>query len=143
MKALIGLVVLGGIALGIVYLVGGYGSLDPTEQGRQAKAAINPGMSWSQVIAAAGEPRRYQVLRIEKRMVGGEEYEDLVESGPMKFDRSVFENDMKANNYKEGFNFQYYFSHQAAFKVRFDPAGNVEFVEDEKTVADLLDTREP
>jgi hypothetical protein len=143
MKALIGLIVLGGIGIGIVYMVGGYGSLDPTEQGRQAQAAIKTRMTWSQVIAAAGEPKRYQILRMDKKQVGGRDVEMLVEGGPVKFDRSVFESDMKAGNYKEGFNFQYVFSHQAAFKVRFDPSGNVEFVADEKTMADLLDSRGP
>lgn len=138
-KALIALIVLGGIGIGAVYLIGGYGSFDPTEQGNKAKAAITPGMTWNQVVAAAGQPQKYRVFRLEKKR----DIEDLVRSGQLDFDLDLFTNDMKAKNFAHGFIFEYVFSQQAAFRVNFDAAGRVEYVEDLKTMADLLDQRGP
>ena len=139
MKLLIGLIVLGGIGIGAVYLVGGYASFDPTEQGTQAKAAITPGMTWNQVITAAGKPQRYRVFRLEKRR----NFEELVQSGQLRFDMDLFTNDMTNKSFVHGFIFEYVFSPQAAFTVRFDAAGRVDVIEDLKTMADLLDQRGP
>lgn len=139
MKLLIGLFVLGGIGIGAVYLIGGYASFDPTEQGKQAKAAITPGMTWNQAVTAAGGPQRYRVFRLVKRR----NKEDLVRSGQLKFEMDLFTNDMTNKSFAHGFIFEYVFSPQAAFSVHFDARGRVEFVEDLKTMADLLDQRGP
>ena len=138
-KLLIGLIVLGGIGIGAVYLIGGYASFDPTEQGKQAKAAITPGMTWNQVITAAGEPQRYRVFRLEK----SRNLEELVRSGQLKFDMDLFTSDMTNKSFVHGFIFEYVFSPHAAFSVYFDAGGRVDFIEDLKTMADLLDQRGP
>ncbi len=138
-KLLIGLVLLGGIGIGAVYLIGGYASYDPTEHGNRAKAAITPGMTWNQVVAAAGEPRHYRVFRLEKRR----NIKDLVQSGQLNFEIDLFTSDMTNKSFARGFIFEYVFSHQAAFSVYFDAGGRVEYVEDLKTMADFLDQRGP
>lgn len=141
-KAFVGLLALGGIVLLGVYWFGGSRSYDPTEAGKQAKAAIKTGMSWQQVIAAAGaEPGKYSVFRKVKKKISGQDVEYVEEGTELNFERKVFEATFNAKEMKEGFQFEYLFSHQAAFSVTFDVAGNVVGVQDEKTMANLLDTR--
>jgi hypothetical protein len=41
----------------------------------------------------------------------------------------------------DGFAFNYFFTQQVAFKVNFDAAGRVTSIQNNKTVADLLQTR--
>jgi hypothetical protein len=140
-KAIVGLIVVCGIALGLVYFLGGYGKLDPTKQGETAKAKIKTGMTWKQVIDAAGKPGRYHIYIRVKKTIGGVETEVVEDGTELRFDRQLFENDLKANNMKEGFRLVWNFSPQSAFTVVFDAAGVATDIHDEKTMADLLGTR--
>lgn len=139
-KLLIGLIVLGGLALGVVYFVN-YSGFDPTQAGNKARAAVSVGMTPAQVLSAAGEPGRYRVGMMVKQTVDGQEV-DVVKEGPeLRFDRALFEQDLKRGAMPHGFRLIYYFSHQAAFSVSFDTGARVVAVENVKTVADLLDSR--
>lgn len=135
MKFLIGLLVLGGIALGAVYFLGGTNQFDPNEQGRKARAAIQPGMSWKKVVEVAGAPKRYQTFipRGEKGL--------LQPGASVKFDRASMETELKNNVHKHGYQFNYLFTEAIAFDVVFDPQGNVTHVQNQTTVADLLDQK--
>lgn len=142
MKIVFGLIVVGAIALTIVYFTS-IESFDPTEQGKQARAAIAPGMTWLQVVSAAGEPVEYQIIRktIKKGLDGLER--EMYEPGTiLDYDEQLIANDLKAGEMQYGFAFHYNFSHQVAFKVHFDGAGSVEDITDRTTMADLLDTRD-
>lgn len=141
MKALIGLVLVGGLALLIFYKFAGYSSFDPTKDGEARKAKIAPGMSWSQVISAAGEPGQYKTFMKVKARVRGEDVEEVKEGPPMHFKKGLFEQDAAGNSMPEGFVFLYHFSEQSSFSVTFDGTAKVLAVNDNKTMADLLDSR--
>ena len=137
---LIVLVVLGGLLL---YYVGGYSGLDPTQQGRDAKAAIAAGMPWKQVLAAAGDPPRYAPIVPHRERNAEGKWEDVLRPGPpIDFKRVRFEQRMANSELPDGFILMYYFSHQAAFNVEFDMDGVAVGIWDQATVADLLDSRQ-
>ncbi len=137
-KVIVGLILVGAIVLAVVYFAGGYRSLDPVKQGQQARAKIQPGMTWKQVLAAIGSPGRYYIYVKVKKTTMGVETEVIQDGAQLKFDRQVFENDVKANSMKEGFRFVYMFSPTLAFTVIFDASGMVVDVADERTDANLL-----
>jgi hypothetical protein len=137
MKVLIGLVIVGVIVLGIVYYAGGMRNFDPNAQSKQARAAISPGMTWQQVIDAAGEPHKYQTILPKPR--GGMTM--LEPAARVPFDRNSLIKELATNAHPHGFVFPYTFSESTRFLVYFDSKGVVERVSDQIGMADLLDTR--
>ncbi len=138
-KAIVGLILVGAIVLGIVYFLGGYGKFDPAKQGQDARAKLKIGMTWQQVIAAAGNPGRYHIYRRVKKTIGGVETEVVEDGGEISFDRTLFENDLKAGNMKEGFRFVWKFASKCAFTVVFDAAGAATSIDDELTEQQQLE----
>jgi len=140
MRFLVGLVIVGAIA-GVV-LWQGLSGYDPTQQGKDAKKAIGPGMTWTQVIDVAGEPGKYQMIVMTVKMVLGAERKMYKPAAPTKFKRQRLEERLAANELEHGFIFPYRFSEKVAFRVWFDGTGTVKQVEDMITMVDLLDMRE-
>jgi hypothetical protein len=138
MKTVIVLVVLLGLAVAGVYFFGGYRTLNPDEQGTNAKAAIKTGMSWTKVLDVAGPTPRYVSRSILKEKDGTE---TIKEGTEVEFDRSKLATKVKNGQVPAGFKFIYRFSQRVAFQVTFDSSGNVEEVADIMTEADLLHTR--
>ncbi|HSW47124.1 MAG TPA: hypothetical protein VLM89_16290 [Phycisphaerae bacterium] len=141
MKAIITLIALLAVVLAVVYFRGGYQSFDPAEQGNKAKAAIKPGMTWKQVIDAAGTGGKYRSIMKKVERTGGQEYTTTV-LGPhveLKPDRVAAH--VAAGDIPDGFIFEYRFSQSVAFAVIFDGAGIVDEVRDLTTMADLLGTK--
>lgn len=130
--------VVGGLAL--AYFRGGVASYDPDTRGAEVKAAITPGMTWSQVLDV-DIPGKYQTVIKTTRRIAGESVEVEELGAMLEFDRSLFEKDIAAKQMPDGFAFNYFFSQQVAFKVNFDAAGRVTHIENNKTMADLLQTR--
>ncbi|GJM24058.1 MAG: hypothetical protein DHS20C16_04730 [Phycisphaerae bacterium] len=138
MKFLVGLILVVGIGYGVMHF-GGLTSFDPAQQGRDAKAAVKPGMSWTKVIAAAAEPGKCRFYVIQKKNVGGNEIE-ISKPGPfMPFDAKNLENRLLDETLPEGFEFLYVFTTEEQFMVKFDAAGDVEYVSKPPTMNDLLD----
>ena len=138
MKVILVLLILGGIGALALYYGGGYASFDPSEQGRQAKAAIKPGMTWKQVVDAATAPKDYQVFIEQTKRVGNEEVK-MVKPGPRnRFKRDVLAGRVDTDSIPNGFIFHYHFSDTVAFQVHFDGAGTVIAVYDSVTTSDLL-----
>lgn len=138
MRTLVLLVIVFGIAIFTVYHFGGYGKLDPSQQGRNARAAISAGMTWQQVVKAVGRPRSY-VLYIE---AGKDQLtkELMIKEGPkMDFDPDVIASRVANKSAPHGFFFPYVFSNSVAFKVEFDETGAVIGVDDMVTLNKLLD----
>lgn len=131
--------------LGVVglYYFGGYSSFDPTAKGRAAKAAISPGMTWTQVVSAAGEPGKYVMAHKEKHKIAGQDVEEIVWGNPVEFATDLISNDLAAKQLADGFALRYFFGHQVAFDVICDGTGTVTDIVDLKTMADLLQTRKP
>jgi len=140
-KVIVRVIVVGLIAVGAAYFFGGTRNFDPTAQGQQAKAAVQPGMTWQQVVDAAGKPQKVRIAHRVTKKIAGEEQEVIEEAAPFRFERELFENTLTGDSKQAGFRFMYNFSGQAAFSVYFDPNGIAEGVSDDKTMADLLDTR--
>jgi hypothetical protein len=139
MKILLVLLILGFGILAVVYFAGGYGSFDPSEQGRQARKAIKPGMTWNKVVAKAGEPNEYQVIERKVSTIGGEEIEFFKPGARNKFNEKVLGDRVKENSLPHGFRFEYRFSQSVAFAVEFDGSGTMVGLVDLPTVADLLE----
>lgn len=132
------LLVVGGLAF--AFFRGGVASYDPDARGAEVKAAIKPGMTWSQVLDVE-EPGKYQTVIKTKKRVGGETIEMEELGAVLEFNRDLFEKDIAARQMPDGFAFNYFFTQQIAFKVVFDASGKVALVENNKTMADLLQTR--
>jgi len=139
MKAIVVLVLMGAVACGAIYYFGGYASFDPTEQGRKARDAIKPGMTWKQVADMAGDPKEYQVYQEHRRGTGDNERIILTPGAYNKFDRRRMAERIAASELPHGFIFRYNFSAQAAFSVFFDDRGSVVEVADGTTMTDLLE----
>jgi hypothetical protein len=141
-KAAMGFLVIVAAILLAVYYFGGVSSHDPTARGREAKAALSVGMTWTQVLNAAGEPGWYEL--IDEFIVQGPFGEESVDHRPgprMRFERQFVQRDIAGGKAPYGFVFRYYFSPQVAFRVWFSSNVVVEGIRDVMTGADLLDTR--
>lgn len=143
MKVIIGLIFLVAVGCYIVYDRGGYGSFDPTEQGRKVKAGITPGMAYGAVFDLAGDPKKFQIINRKVERIDGKDVELFVPGPPVKIDRARIKARVDEDSLEHGFVCTYIFSHQAAFHIVFDGAGDVKEVTDAATMADLLDTRQP
>src|SRR3990172_2617851 len=86
MKAIITLLVLGALAIGGIYYFGGYRTFDPNKQGREAKAAIKPGMSLKEVVKVAGKNPKFQPINAFPVKVGNETVEEERPETPVEFD---------------------------------------------------------
>lgn len=138
MKSLVLLAILFAVAIFAVYHFGGYGKLDPSQQGRNARAAVAAGMTWQQVVKAAGRPRNY-VLYVEAGKDAVTK-ELMIKEGPkMDFDPDVIASRVTNKTAAHGFFFPYVFSNSVAFKVEFDETGTVVGVDDMVTLNKLLD----
>jgi hypothetical protein len=142
MKVLLVLIVLAVIVVGLVYKFGGYQNFDPTQQGRDAKAKIQPGMTAKQVVDIAGPNGKYHYISIRKEKIAGKVVETTVKGPPKPLNMDYLADQILKKELPNGFSLEYVFSQQAAFDVTFDSAGKVTHIEDVKTMADLLDTRE-
>ena len=142
MKIIFVLFVVVGVGWAALYYAGGYDPLDPTEQGRTAKAAIKPGMSWTQVFDIAREPRKYRIMNMKKRRVGGQDIEYLEPSPLVKFSKDRLLQRLAENSLPHGFVITYNYSNREAFTVTFDGTGNVKSIADASTMADLLQTKD-
>ena len=143
MKVIIVFLVLSAAILLSVYYFGGIASFDPTEAGRQAKAAMSPGMRWTKIVEVAENPGGYRVIvrAFEKDPLGGK-FETLKPGGRCKYDYDRVKRDIAKGAVPDGFILEYMFSYQVAFQVWFDSNGIAQSISDIPTMADLLDTRE-
>lgn len=139
MVALVAVVV---AALVAWYYFGGVHTFDPDAAGRDARAKIAPGMTWTQVVDQTTAPRKFIPYRRLTKKLAGQDVQVVERGTPIPFDRALMTRDMAAGGFPDGFIFPYQFSHQVAFEVEFDAKGIVTGVADMRTMADLLDTRQ-
>ena len=138
MKAILTLLILGGLVLGGVYYFGGYKSFDPTKQGRDAKAAIQPGMTLKQVVDIAGGNPKYQPINTFTRKVGNQTIEEKRPGLSVDFKQDRVTQQVNQNALPKGFILNYMYSEQIAFDVHFDASGRVTHVTDAMTMGTLL-----
>ncbi|MCH8241368.1 MAG: hypothetical protein IH897_02010 [Planctomycetes bacterium] len=142
MKVLFFFMAMVALGLAAMYYGGGFSGFDATQQGKDARKAIGPGMSWKQVFDVAREPRNYQTIQRTVNRVGGVDMEFFKPGPANRFVLDTFKKRLADNDLPHGFIVTYYYSNQEAFIVRFDGTGTVEYVEDAITMADLLQTRD-
>jgi len=148
MKTVVILMVLVAVGLVGVYYISGYASFDPTKEGLEARKAIKPGMAWTKVMEIAGEKAKYQeVSKVKLAAVGSmttvlgsadEEDSVLVAAPKQAFDRKRVARLLANGEMPYGFALSYTFSNSVAFRIVFDETGSVLAVDDEMTMADLL-----
>jgi hypothetical protein len=142
MKAIIVLLVLGALALGGVYMFGGYSNFDPEKQAQELRAAIKPGMTFKQVMKVAqGKNPKYSAINRFEHKEGKEVVYEYREGTPVAFDEKKVTQRLRDNEVPHGFVLSYNFSEKTAFAVEFDGDGKVEDIRDLRTMADLLQTR--
>lgn len=105
-------VLLGLIGLGMigVYYFGGYSSFDPDKQGRDAKAAITPGMTWTQVLAVAGENPKLHTISIYTSKVAGQTVKERRVGPAVNFTKNKVSRGLSSGSYQNGFILSYHFS---------------------------------
>jgi len=138
MKAILGAMILMGLAVVVFYFAGGYASFDPAEQGRQAKAAVTPGMSFSQACAITGDPDEFQIISPHTERVLGKEIVVMRPAVPVETSRERINQLLADGGLAHGFLCTFQYSADTAFTVEYDPTGAVLSVSDAATVADLL-----
>jgi hypothetical protein len=137
MKIVLILIIIVAIGGFIAFKYGGIGSFDPSEQGRQHKAAIKPGMTFQKVIDVAGEPREYSTVIRKVETVDGMEIETFSDSVAVRFDKARFLRRLDDGELQWGFAFPYDYSRSVAFQVNFAGDGTVIDVQDLLTEADI------
>ena len=138
MKLVMGILAVLGLGLVVLYFTGGYGSFDPSEAGRQAKAALKPGMSFDQACEITGDPKRYRIINRKVYRVNGEEVVHLVPAPPVRCTRERISQRLAEGSLPHGFICTYLFSATVAFTVGYDGTGAVVTVEDTMTFANYL-----
>lgn len=134
MKVILGLLVIVGIVLTVVYFQGGVATHDPEKQGQDARKQIKPGMTWQQVFKITGDPKRYQTFIKQGNR-------PPAPGAAVPFDRKTLESEIKNGTHQYGWQVVYQYTAKSAFTVMFDTKGVVDVVQDAMTVADLLDQR--
>ncbi|MFW6061131.1 MAG: hypothetical protein ACODAQ_13200 [Phycisphaeraceae bacterium] len=128
MKVIIGLLIVGGIVIFLLYQFGGYASIDPAEQAAAFRENVNEGMAWDKV-ADLKEPR--EVVPIRPGSSTGE--------GPTRdFDRQQMTDVVQNGSMADGFIFRYRFSPSHHYDVIFSGQGTVREVYEPPTTKDLL-----
>lgn len=105
---------------------------DPTQQGRQARAAVQIGATWSSVVSAAGAPRKWKAEPSSFDFVTG--YEDWNDATPGTITKKLENGEMTG-----GFCFLYRFSDAATFAVNFSSKGEALNIQDKESKSDLQD----
>jgi hypothetical protein len=138
MKFILGLLAAIGLGWVVLYYTGGVGAFDPAEQGRQAKAALRPGMSFDQACDLTGDPRKYQIINRKVRRFQGEEFVSLVPAPPVDCTRARIKERLAEGSLPYGFVCAFTYSADVAFTVKYDEAGAVASVEEVMTFSNWL-----
>lgn len=103
---------------------------DPTQQGREAHAAIHPGDAWSQVVDKIGAPKKWKNEYSQYEFVLG--YEDWDDTTPDTITKKVENGELAS-----GFCFLYRYSDAATFAVNFNSQGAMVNIQDKESKADI------
>lgn len=142
MKAIAVILILLGIGLAVMYSQGGYQSFDPVQAGKDARAAIQPGMTWDQVVDLAKATPKFCYILEHMEVINGQQIPVLKQSSASQFNRKKVERKLANNELPNGFVLQYKFTETVAFEVACDGTGTVTEIRNMMTVADLLGTKE-
>lgn len=130
MKVLLFLVIVGVLALGAAYFLGGVSGMNPADQVKAFETNVKEGMTWEEVVAVA-KPQQVAGVFIRNGMPAMQ--------SPRRFDADAVKQNIANNSYPDGFVFIHRFTNRDEFNVHFDSSGKVEGVERAITAADILE----
>ncbi len=139
MKAVLTLLVLVGVGLVVVYYIGGASTFDPSEQGRQARAALKPGTAFGTACDLTGNPNKFQIINRKVHRMHGQEIVTLVPAPLVKTSRERIEERVAEGSLPYGFLCTFTYSSSVAFTVKYDDTGAVVSVVDAVTRDSLFD----
>ena len=132
MKVVIGLIVVGAVALLLLYQFGGYASLDPAQQAETFRKTVKPGMGWEDVLDAAEPQEVVRMKPIRAGVPGGQ-------AAAVDFNRQQVADQIQNGKMPAGFMFRYRFTPAHHYEVMFDEQGQVVYVHEPPTTQDLLE----
>lgn len=139
MRAFLFLLVLLGGGFVAMYYFGGYASFDPSKQGRDAQAALKPGMSFDQACDLTGDPKKFQIINRKVERVMGQEVVTMVPAPPVKCTRERIKTRIGEGSLPYGFLCTFTYSTSVAFTVHYDDTGAVVEVSDALTYQSLFE----
>jgi len=131
MKALVILIVLGGLGLVALYYFGGFANLDPVAEAEGFRNSLNEGMSWEDVVAKKA-PRKFATFSDDPNSMTGT-------SPDQPFDANLIREAVANRQMPLGFKFDYMFTGDHAWSLHFDGAGRLVAIEPILTTKQLLE----
>ncbi|MCH7591744.1 MAG: hypothetical protein IH989_03035 [Planctomycetes bacterium] len=131
--------VLVGAVFGIVFYSGGISGFDPSDQGLKARAALAPGMSFSQACDLTGDPKKFRIINRKVERIRGEEIVFFVPSPRVKCSRERINERLAEGSLPYGFVCTFTYSASVAFTVEYDKTGAVVAVTDAVTQNSIFD----
>ncbi len=107
-------------------------SFDPTQQGKDARAAISDCATWTEVIDKIGEPSFWRE--------GASDFDFLYKTRYEAGARDEIAGMMENGDLQFGFSFLYKYSASATFAVNFDRNGKKLNIQDKMSAKDLMGT---
>ena len=106
-------------------------SFDPAAQGRETRAKIQRGDTWTDVLEKAGDPSRWR---------GGTSDFDFNYIDKYEVDtRDVIVKGIENGDYGLGFSFLYRFGSEVTFAVNFDETGKFTNIQDKVSAKELAE----
>lgn len=139
MKVGLVLLLLAGVAFGVIFYSGGVSSFDPSDQGLKARAALTPGMSFSQACDLTGDPKKFRIINRKVEKIRGEEVVSFVPSPRVKCSRERINERLAEGSLPHGFLCTFTYSASVAFTVKYDQTGSIVLVMDAMTHNSLFD----
>lgn len=139
MKAGLVFLLLVALVFGIIFYSGGVSSFDPSDQGIKARAALTPGMPFSQACDITGDPKKYRIINRKVKKIGGEEIVMFVPSPRVKCSRDRINQRLAEGSLPYGFVCTFTYSASVAFTVEYDQTGAVAKIVDAVTHNSMLD----
>ena len=133
MKATIAVLILLAVAGYFVYSYAksSADSFDPTEQGREARAAVEECTSWTEVLDRVGTPPKWRDSTSDFDFTYTERFDDTT--------REFITGKLAENAYAYGFSFFYRFTDAVTFAVNFDRYGKLSNIQDKEGKGALMD----
>ena len=138
MKLLLGLLVLGGGIAAAFYFTGMF-THNPAAQAKEVQAKMEKCSTLAQVLAVA-EPRKYCIYVKKTETLPDGSTVDSWHAGPeVPYDKTALQQRIDDGSLEGGFAFFYTYTDMDRFEVKFDTAGNVEYVQSDDRVKKLFD----
>lgn len=138
MKAALALLMAIGLGGAALYYGGGFASFNPSEQGRKARAALLPGMSFKQACDITGSPSKFRIINRKVSRINGVDVVHMVPAPPVSCTQERIAERLAEGSLPHGFLCTFNYSAEVAFGVEYDETGSVVSVQDLMTLANWM-----